>query len=417
MATKSKIPPNIIQRGNSYVVVIRNGSVRDADGKLKPRQYWKSFRTLDAAKHHLDEIKLQKRRHELVAPTRVRFDDFAVKWLEHAAVNIGGRTLETYEGTVRNHLVPEFGGQFLTDITREQIDMFVADWSRGGARYLERVRLAKEREKAAAAQAGRDPRPIRLGNSASTIANGLTALGAMLNQAVAWSYLTSSPAKGVSRPRVSQAAEPMHPLDASEVGRLLAAADAASRTLILTAVTTGVRLGELLALRWGDVDWERRQLWVRRSVSRSGEFHAPKTKKSVRAISITPTLKAALREHHMASGRKGLEDLIFPNRNGGPLDGPALVRRHFKPALRRAKLPLIRFHDLRHTFASLLIHQGEHVKLISEQLGHATSSITMDRYGHLLPQSYDEAGDRLEAALFGDSQRGGSRSSVARGES
>ena len=91
----------------------------------------------------------------------------------------------------------------------------------------------------------------------------------------------------------------------------------------------------------------------------------------------------------------------FANTKGGPLDGHNLVRRQFKPALRRAGLPQIRFHDLRHLFASLLIAQGEHPKLISEQLGHASVQITLDRYGHLMPQSYDHAGERLEAALFG----------------
>lgn len=92
---------------------------------------------------------------------------------------------------------------------------------------------------------------------------------------------------------------------------------------------------------------------------------------------------------------------IFCTGKGTPFDGVNLVRRVFKPALRRAQLPEIRFHDLRHSFASLLIAQGEHPKLISEQLGHASVKITMDRYGHLMDQSYGDASDRLDATLFG----------------
>jgi len=103
----------------------------------------------------------------------------------------------------------------------------------------------------------------------------------------------------------------------------------------------------------------------------------------------------------MASPFKDADDLIFSTQKGTPVDGHNFVRRVFDPALRRAGLPKIRFHDLRHTFASLLIAQGEHPKLISEQLGHASVQITLDRYGHLLPASYDSAGERLELALFG----------------
>ena len=108
----------------------------------------------------------------------------------------------------------------------------------------------------------------------------------------------------------------------------------------------------------------------------------------------------ALREHQLASVFSGEDELVFTN-TGRPLDGGNIVRREFKPALRRAGLPQIRFHDLRHSFASLLIAQGEHPKYISEQLGHASVQITLDRYGHLMPQSYGHAGDRLEQTLFG----------------
>jgi hypothetical protein len=118
----------------------------------------------------------------------------------------------------------------------------------------------------------------------------------------------------------------------------------------------------------------------------------------------------ALREHQIASSFSSEDDLVFSTEKGTPLDGHNFVRRVFDPALRRAGLPRIRFHDLRHSFASLLIAQGEHPKLISEQLGHASVQITLDRYGHLLPASYDSAGERLDAALFGaDLQASASR--------
>lgn len=190
-------------------------------------------------------------------------------------------------------------------------------------------------------------------------------------------------------------------LDAEQIRGLLDAMRPEWRTLILCAVTTGMRQGELLGLRWLDVDWQARRLWVRRSITRHGLVQEPKTRGSVRAIAMTPTLVSALREHRMASRFKADDAFVFCTANGTPLQGHNVVRREFKPALWRAKLPEIRFHDLRHSFASLMIAEGAHPKLIAEQLGHASVKITLDRYGHLFDQSYGDASDRLEASLFG----------------
>lgn len=135
---------------------------------------------------------------------------------------------------------------------------------------------------------------------------------------------------------------------------------------------------------------------------------------SGKSIAMTPTLALALRKHQVASKFSGEDELVFTT-TGRPLDGCNLVRREFKPALRRAGLRQIRFHDLRHTFASLLIAQGEHVKYISQQLGHASAQMTLDRYGHLMPEAFDQAGDRLEAALFGDAASTSASSDVSNG--
>ena len=121
----------------------------------------------------------------------------------------------------------------------------------------------------------------------------------------------------------------------------------------------------------------------------------------MRAIALAPTVVTALLEHRMRSPFSGEEDYLFPSRTGGPMDAANFVRREFKPAVRRAGLPPVRFHDLRHSFASLLIHEKLAPKLISEQLGHASISITMDRYGHLFERSYADASESIEAAVFG----------------
>jgi integrase len=363
---------NIRRRGRGWVVYYR------VDGK----QVYRRFRTREDAELELARVQTQKARGEARRPpARVRFADFAEEWLrDYAKGNVRVQTYEAYEGSLRVHLVPEFGNLYVSEITRKAIDAFVADWSAGGPRYQGRVARAREAEATRAREKGRDPRPITLGRAPGTISNALTPLREMLGHAVEWGILHSNPALGVRRPRVER--KHMHVLTADEIGKLLAAARPEWRTFFLSAVTTGLRRGELLGLRVGD-------------------FQSTKTAGSVRAVAMPPTLASALRRHVMASPFKDPDDLLFPNSKGGPLDGHNLVERQFKPTLRRAGLPQIRFHDLRHTFASLLIAQGEHPKYIAEQLGHASVQITLDRYGHLMPQSYDHAGERLEAALFG----------------
>jgi integrase len=122
------------------------------------------------------------------------------------------------------------------------------------------------------------------------------------------------------------------------------------------------------------------------------------TKKSIRKVVMTPTLANVLKRHKLQSQPNKL-DLVFVNGEAKPMDGDTLVRREFLPALRRAELRQIRFHDLRHTFATLLISQGENIKFIQSQLGHASIQTTLDRYGHCLPESHKEAGNRLDKTL------------------
>ena len=378
--------------------------------RVDGKQHWKSFRTRDAAELYLAQAKAAKVSGEFRPPTKIRFADFAQEWLrDYAKPNVKERTYETYDASLRNHVAPEFGSRYLTEITRKDIDAFLADWIASGPRFQMRLQRAREAELRAAREEKRARRTIRLGRSPSTVANALTPLREMLGHVVEWGYLTSNPAARVRRPRAVQreASERMQILQSGEIHGLLEHARPGYRALFMTAVTTGMRLGELLAVRWGDVDWRSRQIWVRRNVTRTGRFQEPKTRGSVRAIAMPQTLVNALRHHLVASEHSREDDLIFANGCGKSQDGPNMVRREFKPALRRAGLRQIRFHDLRHTFASLLVAQGEHPKYISEQLGHASVQITLDRYGHLMPHSYDDAAARLETALFGPSTPAG----------
>jgi integrase len=418
---------NIRRRGSSWVAYIRiEGAQRQRS--FRERDYGgSSSAAREAAELWLARTRQKKRAGQpsefdraATAKRRTTLREFAEqKWLLFAKSRVRVRTFEGYESVCRVHLLPTLGDYQLGSLTPELLDEFFSDWSAGGAMFKERDELARRLEEerwqrefaaaqaaevALAAREGRFPRAldvpkrrVRLGTSAGTLQNALTALRAMLACAVRWGYIAGNPAAGLSLPKGE--GREMQPLTREQVDVLLAELTGAARVAVLTAVSTGVRRGELFALRWSDFDRKRRRLWIRRSLNRHLQFQEPKTKRSVRTIACRPTLVEALVAHRLESDYSGDDELIFPNANGGPMDAANFVRREFRPALRRAGVPLVRFHDLRHTFASLLIAQGLAPKLISEQLGHASIAITMDRYGHLFDQSYADASDAIEQAF------------------
>src|SRR5664280_1834470 len=168
--------------------------------------------------------------------------------------------------------------------------------------------------------------------------------------------------------------------------------------LFLTAIMTGARQGEILGLKWSDVDFEKKQMHIKRTFNHE-RFFTPKTKESIRSIDLAPMMVLELKKWKLASG--GINEvLIFPSEAGSPISPQNLTRSYFKPALKVAGLPEIRFHDLRHTFASLLIDQGENIKYISSQLGHASTTITLDVYSHLMKSENQDAACRLENTIF-----------------
>jgi integrase len=184
--------------------------------------------------------------------------------------------------------------------------------------------------------------------------------------------------------------------------------------LYVVAVTAGLRQGELLGLPWEDIDLEGDTLRVRRTLQPAGfpkgapaRLTPPKTKKSVRTVRLPRRAVEALLSHAelqeaeraASSGSWRDRGFVFPNTSGGPTDYTNLVPRHFKPLLKRAGLPNIRFHDLRHTCATLLLAKGVHPKIVSEMLGHSSVSITLDNYSHVIPGLGDAAAGAMDEVL------------------
>jgi integrase len=180
--------------------------------------------------------------------------------------------------------------------------------------------------------------------------------------------------------------------------------------LYVVALTAGLRLGELLALRWRDVDLQAGMLQVRGTLQRAGSdlvVAEPKTAHSRRQVALATTAVEALRRHRVTQAEERLRlgaawqdlDLVFSSEAGGYIDESRLRRNSFWPLLERAGLPRIRFHDLRHTAATLMLRRGVHPKIVAEMLGHAQVSVTLDLYSHVTPTMQREAAEAMDALL------------------
>jgi len=292
------------------------------------------------------------------------FREFAHKWLEdYARPHVKPSTYDGYERYLNGHWIPAFGDVPLRLLTPGRIQETVNGLAARGLK-------------------------------AKSVNNFVVPLKKMLADAVKWGYLQNSPAINVSRLPVRH--QEMRALNPAEVTRLLNAVAPEHRLFFELAAFTGLRRGELIALCWKDVDWRNQRLHVHRAAWK-GHIGTPKSAGSRRSVDLTPALLDHLRAA-FPEGSEGevAEEFMFPGVDGGLRDPESFLRWHFKPALRRAGLPDIRFHDLRHTYASLLILTGEHPKFVQSQLGHASITTTLDRYGHLLPGAYSHAGQRLQ---------------------
>lgn len=204
----------------------------------------------------------------------------------------------------------------------------------------------------------------------------------------------------------------LSPTDATTF--LNAAQDDEHGTLFAFAIATGMRPEEYLALKWTDIDLEGRAATVSRTlVWRKGGgwyFGEPKTTRSRRTVPFPESVGRAMKTHRVKQAETKLkagtsyatDNLVFVTREGKPLNLRNLTLRHFRPTLKRAELSeTFRLYDLRHTCASLLLGANEHPKIVSERLGHASITLTLDTYSHVLPSMQQGASDKLERILYG----------------
>lgn len=234
-----------------------------------------------------------------------------------------------------------------------------------------------------------------------------------LKQAVKWGLLVRNPADAVEPPRRTTAE--MKVWTRAQAAAFLAVADEHEQAALWRlALLTGMRRGEILGLRWEDIDLRAGTLSVRRTCIRGTgnayEFAQPKTAKGRRQISLTRSTVDALNRHRLRQVELRLrqgsayqdEDLVFATPEGHPLH-PNTLALHFSRLIEAAGVPRIRFHDLRHTSATLMLANGEHPKIVQERLGHADIGTTLNRYSHVTMDMQRDAADRLDKLMGGSS--------------
>jgi len=349
----------------------------DHKGKRKAKCIGTSKRAADQVAEKI-QAKISLGQFEIIEEKakRILFADYAAEWLKtSAAVRCKPSTVEDYERAYVLHLQPVFGATDLRDITREQVKRLVAE-------KLER------------------------GLSRSRVMVILNVLNAVLNSAVEDRHLSANPAARLGR-LITVKKGPLkeiHPLTREELALFLASVQEhfpASYPLFLLLARTGVRIGEALALKWQDVDFHGSFIEVRRSWRRK-RLSTPKSGKGRRvdmSRQLQETLRTFLETRKEEAWRKGWEQVpewVFCNEKGKLLIEATVRKYVFYPALSRSGLRRIRIHDLRHTYASLLIQQGESLTYVKEQLGHHSIKITVDTYGHLVPGGNRQAVDRLD---------------------
>jgi integrase len=233
---------------------------------------------------------------------------------------------------------------------------------------------------------------------------------AALKQAVRWSLAPRNVAELVDPPRAARTE--MRMFSASEARKLQAAVVGDPfEALYLLAITTGMRQGEVLGLRWRDVNLDAKTVQVRVSLQRMPDNQLvlvePKTASSRRQVLLSTVASDALKRHKARQATDRLRlgsrwsdlDLVFPNEIGKPINPSNLVRSHYLPMLEQAGLPRLRFHDLRHTAATLLLEANVNTKVVSEMLGHSQVSVTMDPYQHVTRTMQQKAADAFDDRL------------------
>jgi integrase len=354
---------------------------------------WLARITVDGRRRSMYATTRSDAARKLAAAIRARQDNlpmpsdkqtvaqFFSRWIVAVTPTLRPKTAYNYAQLLRTHAMPLLGKIPLTKLQPSDL-----------------IRVYETRRKAGAA-----PR---------SILHLHRVLFRALRFAERWGDVGRNVAALVDAPKVTRSE--MRCLNEEEARRLLSIAHGDRlEALLILALSTGMRSGELLGLTWRAVDLDRGSVSVVASLQPTSKGLAlvdTKTNRSRRVIDVGPYVVSALRRHRAAQQMErrvagsdwvAEDDLVFSTPTGAPIDGRKLIRSWFRPLLAKAGLSPIRVHDLRHSYASIALARGVHPKVVQEALGHSTIAITLDLYSHVVPSLQREAAKEMGVALFG----------------
>ena len=301
------------------------------------------------------------------------------EWYENVAkIKVRASSHQTYRGYIDNHIAPNIGKLPLEKLTTMDLQKFYRKLMTKGR--VERIE-SKDQPK---------------GLSAKTVRNINQVISSAMDFAVAQRIISVNPCQAVALPKVEH--KEMQTIPAEQLQAFLTEAKASGvYEMYYIELATGLRRGELLGLKWGDIDWKNGVIKVKRQIARvDGKvIEAPlKTKNSYRTVTISPQAVEVLKQQRA----KTKDEFVFPSPNGGPIS-PDSVNNMLKRVLARAGISKVRFHDLRHTFATVALQNGVDIKTVSGMLGHFSAGFTLDTYAHVTTAAQKEAAQTIGNVL------------------
>jgi len=365
---------HVRKRGSKWSFIIDLG--RDEVTGKRNQKWFSGYKTKKEAEKAMTEKLNEVNNGTYIEPSNILFSEYMNEWLKDKRNQVRLTTYETYNWLTNNHIIPNLGKYKLMDI-----------------------------------------KPIHIQKLYTSLKNTLsdevilkihTMIKDALTRAEKWNMINKNPAALVDSPTFSKKEivvwneeEIRRFLDVARYDRLYIA--------FLLAITTGMRKGEILGLRWKDIDFNKSYLSIRKTYTKHNQFQEPKTKSSQRSVALPHETLEALKQQKKEIAKEKLIlgpiygdfDLVISTATGNPVSHRNLSRTWYR-LLDEADVKPIRFHDLRHTHATLMLKQGVHPKIVQERLGHSNIRITLDTYSHVLPGLQEQAAQQFGENLFGN---------------